>query len=364
MAIIFGAPSRYIQGQGEIHNIGKYVSRLGSDALCIISEGGLARNGEDIRESFEKTSASVQFEVFGGECSHKEIDRITALVKGAKDVVIGFGGGKIIDTAKAAAFKASVPVVICPTIASSDAPCSSVSVVYTEDGVTEDAIFMPTNPDVVLIDSDIVAKSPLRMTVAGIGDALATYIEVRACMESDSPSCLGSKISTLAAGIAKLCYDTVLEYGLQACEDIRNGMCTNAVEKIIEANTLLSGLGFESGGLSCAHAVHNGLTTLDETHHMQHGEKVNFGTVVQLVVEERMDELEKLLPWMVEVGLPVTLEELGVVDLSYSHLQSVCVAVCQDVMIDHMNKKLGPADIYEGFLKAEQLGRLALSNRE
>lgn len=95
------------------------------------------------------------------------------------------------------------------------------------------------------------------------------------------------------------------------------GACTAAVEKVIEANTLLSGIGFESGGLAGAHAIHNGFTVLEECHHMYHGEKVAFGTITQLVLEDvSADELEDIIGFCIEVGLPVTLKELGIEEVT------------------------------------------------
>ena len=183
------------------------------------------------------------------------------------DLVIGIGGGKTLDTAKAVAFYKKTPVLICPTIASTDAPCSALSVIYTDAGVFEEYLFLPANPNMVLMDTDIIAKSPVRLTVSGMGDALATYFEARACQISGAANCAGGQVTGAAMALAKLCLDTLLDEGLKAKLALEAGACTPAVEKVIEANTLLSGLGFESGGLAGAHAIHNGLTVLEECHH-------------------------------------------------------------------------------------------------
>ena len=105
------------------------------------------------------------------------------------DLVIGIGGGKTLDTAKAVAFYKKVPVLICPTIASTDAPCSALSVIYTDAGVFEEYLFLPANPNMVLMDTDIISQSPVRLTVSGMGDALATYFEARACQISGAANC-------------------------------------------------------------------------------------------------------------------------------------------------------------------------------
>ena len=311
MAKILISPSKYLQGAGEMKNIGTYAAKCGKKALVLISQGGYRRIGTMIEESFAGSDCNVVFDYFNGECCESEINRLVAIVKEKGcDLVIGVGGGKIFDTAKAVAYYAEKPVFICPTIASTDAPCSALSVVYTEEGVFEKYLFLPANPNLVLMDTDIIVKSPVRLTVAGMGDALATYFEARACQRSGATSCAGGKTTEAAMALAKLCFDTLMEEGVKAKIALEAGVCTPAVEKVIEANTLLSGIGFESAGLAGAHAIHNGFTVLEECHHMYHGEKVAFGTLTQLVLENvPLDELEDIILWCIEVGLPVTFQD-------------------------------------------------------
>src|SRR5699024_4708956 len=185
---------------------------------------------------FQNAECSMTVDYFQGECSKKEISRICALMeeKGC-DLMIGIGGGKTLDTAKAAAYYRKVPVIICPTIASTDAPCSALSVIYSEEGVFEEYLFLPANPNMVLMDTEIIAKSPVRLTVAGMGDALATYFEARACKASGALSCAGGQITSAAMALAELCFQTLMEEGVKAKIALEAGACTPAVEKIIEA---------------------------------------------------------------------------------------------------------------------------------
>lgn len=363
MATIFISPSKYVQGPGEMNHLGSYVEKLGKNALCIISAGGQKRHGEQIRVSFAASAAGVVFETFNGECSYTEIHRLEKIVreKGC-DVVVGVGGGKIFDTAKAVANAVGIPVVVVPTVASTDAPCSALSVVYTDEGVFQEYAFFPANPNLVVMDTEIIAKSPVRMTVSGMGDAMATYFEARACYQSGAGTCAGGKVGVAALGIAKLCYDTLIAEGVKAKAALDAGACTTAVEKIIEANTLLSGIGFESGGLAGAHAIHNGLTVLPECHHMQHGEKVNFGTLTQLVLENMpIEDLEDILDWMTDIGLPVTFEELGITDTSREHLMPVAVAACaENDTIHNLPFEVDPEKVYNAMLAADRFGRLTL----
>ena len=138
MAKILISPSKYIQGAGEMKKLGTYADSYGKKALVLISKGGHKRIGAEIEESFAGVECSIEFDFFNGECSKNEINRLVELMKEKGcDLVIGIGGGKIFDTAKAVAYYAKTPVMICPTIASTDAPCSALSVIYTDEGVFE-----------------------------------------------------------------------------------------------------------------------------------------------------------------------------------------------------------------------------------
>ena len=331
MAKILISPSKYLQGAGEMKNIGTYAAKCGKKALVLISQGGYRRIGTMIEESFAGSDCNVVFDYFNGECCESEINRLVAIVKEKGcDLVIGVGGGKIFDTAKAVAYYAEKPVFICPTIASTDAPCSALSVVYTEEGVFEKYLFLPANPNLVLMDTDIIVKSPVRLTVAGMGDALATYFEARARQRKGATSAPW-KTTEAAMALRETLLDTLMEEGVKAKIALEAGVCTPAVEKVIEANTLLSGIGFESAGLAGAHAIHNGFTVLEECHHMYHGEKVAFGTLTQLVLENvPLDELEDIILWCIEVGLPVTLAELGAGNVTDDQLMEVAKTACAE----------------------------------
>ena len=179
----------------------------------------------------------------------------------------------------------------------------------------------------MLVDTDVVSKAPARLLVSGMGDALATYFEAKATADADAATCAGGKVTHAALVLARACYDTLLADGLKACLAVEQHVCTPAVENIIEANTYLSGIGFESGGLAGAHAIHNGFTVAPETHKMYHGEKVAFGTLVQLVLQNAdMDQIEEVLDFCMSVGLPTTLADLGMENPSEETLRAVAQA--------------------------------------
>lgn len=362
MARVFISPSKYVQGAGELDRLGEYTKVYGKKALAIISAGGKKRFGERVEASLVAAGVECAFDEFCGECSQAEIDRLVEVLKGTgSDVVLGVGGGKIFDTAKAVAAAVDVPVVVVPTIAATDAPCSALSVIYTDEGQFKEYQFFKQNPNLVLMDTEVIAKSPVRLTVSGMGDALATYFEARACKRSDAGTCAGGKVTSAAMALARLCYETLMSDGVKAKLALKAGACTESVEKVIEANTLLSGLGFESAGLAGAHAIHNGMTAMPETHAFYHGEKVAFGTLTQLVLENA-DELYEVLDFCVEVGLPVTFAQLGVADASYERVLEVARLACADNdTLHNMPFEVTPEKVANAMLAADAYGRAALA---
>ncbi len=363
MARILISPGKYVQGAGEMGRLGTYAQGYGKKALILITESGYQRIREILDAAFQDCSCETVTEYFRGECSRAEINRLLDRMKEtACDCVIGIGGGKTLDTAKAVAYYRKTPVMICPTIASTDAPCSALSVIYTEEGVFEEYLFLPSNPDMVLMDTEIITKAPVRLTVAGMGDALATYFEARACKVSGAVTCAGGKVTGAAIALAKLCFDTLMEEGIKARLALEAGACTEAVEKVIEANTLLSGIGFESGGLAGAHAIHNGFTVLEECHSMYHGEKVAFGTITQLVLENASaDELEAIYDFCIGLGLPVTLRELGIENPAREKIMAVARAACaENDTLHNMPFEVTPETVTAAIVAADRYGQYFL----
>lgn len=220
----------------------------------------------------------------------------------------------------------NLPVIVIPTTVATDAPCSALSVVYTDDGVFERYLYLRKNPDCVLVDTTIIADSPARFLVAGMGDAVAGFWESGTVTRSGKPNSFsGGTTPTLAVmAITRLCYETLLESGLQAKIAIDRNLVTPAVEAIVEANTLLSGLSSENGGHAGAHSIHNGLTTLPATQKMLHGEKVAFGLLAQLVMEGRSSrDIREVQEFCCRVGLPVCLAELNLPNPSTEDIRTV-----------------------------------------
>ena len=312
----FGGPFRYIQGPGEFQKLEIYARDYGRKIFVLI-DGFLFDNLEArLRQIFAGGEAGFTAGKFGGECCESEVERVTRLAREAgAEIVAGVGGGKTLDTAKIVANNLGLPQFIIPTSASTDAPTSSMSVLYKDTGEHLRCIVHRRGPDLVLVDSRIIAQAPLRLFVAGIGDALSTWFEARANARSDTANYIGRGYRRCKAGlaIAKMCYDVLMEDGFAAKLALEKGALSEAVENVIEANILLSGLGFENTGCAGAHSLHTGFHEIPEANQMLHGEIVAFGVIFQLVMENAdKAELEKVVKFLKSVGLPITLKQLNV----------------------------------------------------
>lgn len=367
MLKVMQSPGKYIQGPDALQHLAQSIKPLADHVFVIADQFVFGLVEETITKSFKSDDVKFEEAIFQGECSQNEINRLGALLKQTKaSLVIGIGGGKTLDAAKAVAFHAHMPIVVVPTIASTDAPTSALSVIYTDNGEFESYLFYPKNPDMVIMDTTIIANAPARLLVAGMGDALATYFEARACAEANKTTMAGGYSTLAAKSLALLCYETLLSEGYKAKLAADNKVSTKALENIIEANTLLSGLGFESAGLAAAHAIHNGFTVIEECHHMYHGEKVAFGTLVQLVLENApLDEIDEVLDFCTQVGLPITIAQLGFEDTApnyHDKLKAAAELSCaQGETIHNMPFEVTAKDVYAAILTADKLGKAWLN---
>jgi glycerol dehydrogenase len=354
------SPGRYVQGKGSIHQLGEFLKPIGSTPLMVADDLVWGLVGHDIEASLKSAGLPVQREVFHGIPSAKEVDRLVEVVRRTgSDVAVAVGGGSAIDAVKAAGHLAGIRWANCPTVASTDAPCSALSVIYTEDGEFEEYRFFPRNPDLVLVDSQVVANAPVELLVAGVGDALATWLEARATARSNAKTMAGGLPTLTGTALAQLSWDVLWDNALQAVDAVRDNEVTPAVEKVIEANTLLSGLGFESGGLAAAHAVHNGLTAVGATHGLAHGQKVNIGSVTQLVLEGApSSEVRDFVEFTTRVGLPTTLTEVGLRADDLDSLRTVAdAATVEGETIHAMPFEVRSADVVSALASIERFSR-------
>jgi glycerol dehydrogenase len=360
---VFASPGRYVQGPGATHELGRELQRLGLSGRVLFVAGRTAQR--DLQPIWQQVLPEVGLEpvviAFGGECSEAEINRLVVEARSSQAVaLVGAGGGKASDTARAVADELNLPAIITPTLASTDSPCSALSVIYSEGGSVEGFRFYNRHPLLVLVDTQVVARAPKRQLVGGLGDALSTWFEARSVRQSCSHNMVGGLPSSTSSALAKLCCDILLADGPAACAAVEAGVPTPALERVVEANNLLSGLGFESGGLAVAHAVHNGITEIPGSHDYIHGEKVAFGLLTQLVLEgQPQTEINEILHYQKAVGLPITLAQVGVDANNDDQLQRIAARSVIPGESSHNEPFPVTAEALVAALKAaDQLGRM------
>lgn len=315
----WGSPGRYIQGPNELDNLPKYTSKFGDSVFAIIDQFFFESFTERIEKLYEVAGGSFKSTIFNSEVSEEQISATSKMAKTVQpSVIIGIGGGKTLDTAKAVADDLHLPVIIVPTSASTDAPTSALSVIYLPTGEHSHARHYIKSPDIVLVDSKIIADAPVRFLISGMGDALATVFEAKANNASDSANYIAGESGQFrrtktAMVVAQACYDMLIENGLKAKIAAENHLVTEALETIIEVNTLMSGLGFENTGCAAAHSICEGITVVPGAGKMLHGEQVAFGVICELIAENATIEvIDEVITFCLSIGLPVTLEDVKV----------------------------------------------------
>ncbi|KTA92590.1 glycerol dehydrogenase [Aeromonas salmonicida subsp. smithia] len=352
------SPKKFIIGHDLLPQLHDHVKDFGDNALLVSDEFILERVREEALAGLLQAGLKGRVEKFNYECTDIEIRRLCDLAEqqGA-NVIVGIGGGKTLDVAKAVAFYLRRPVVLFPTIASTDAPCTALAVIYNQAGEFERYLFLPQNPDVVIADTAIIAAAPARFFAAGVGDALATYFEARACYRADGINLVGKRPSRTGLGLAKLCYELLGENIEMALDAIHHHVTTPALEQIIEATIYLSGVGAEAGGLAAAHAVNNGMSVVPDLHRAQHGEKVVFGLLTQLVLERApQTEVDEVMRIIQVAGLPMTLQEMGLTHFIESEWRKVAALACDplDTMVN-MPMAVSEQDVYNAMIAANAM---------
>ncbi|MFS0784020.1 iron-containing alcohol dehydrogenase family protein [Bacillus sp. 1P06AnD] len=313
---VHGAPSEYILQKGSLQLLEEKLKERGFEKVIIVHGRKSWHAARPYWPALRDTK-SIDF-TYGGECSFSEIDALSQLAaEHHVDAIIGVGGGKVLDLVKAASHVTHTPYILIPTLASNCSPWTPVAVIYDNAGVFSRFDVYPEAASLVLVEPLILLAAPLELLVAGIGDTLAKWYEADVQMASIADKSVPLQISH---HVAALCKEQLLTHSEAAIEAVRSGQLNDSFIQITETVIMLAGMvggfGDHYGRVAAAHAIHNGLTALDETHVALHGEKVAYGILVQLVLEDKWAEVKTLLPFYRRLSLPASLKEVGVTDLT------------------------------------------------
>ena len=361
---VFGAAGRYVQGPGALDELGPQVASLslGSQGLVLIDAFLFDALEPQIAASFAGEAAAgtrVHCVPVSAEVTQPSIDSIADAAPAGSDFVVGVGGGKTIDIAKGVSRRLGLRVVTVPTIASNDSPASRAIAMYDEHHQLTAVPLMDHNPALVLVDTLVMAGAPARFLSAGIGDALSKHFEVEATRAAGGSTMQGTPGLLIASIVGEGCYRTLRANAVAALAALKSHHALQSggsggsrdsggsggssspggpgdsggsrgsdssggsgssghplgqeFEDTVEAVVLLSGLAFENGGLSIAHALTRGLMAVPGASARLHGEHVAYGLLVQLALTGATDaDLLDLAAFLAEVGLPRSLAELGV----------------------------------------------------
>ena len=310
---IFGSPHRYYQGPGVFDELGPIVEPSGRTPLVVVDKFMLGVLGERLDATMIRAGVKAEIRGFDGEITYPAIDALIATVVGPKpSAAVGIGGGKALDSAKAVALKLEIPVITVPTAASNDSPTSALIAMYDDYHVMISVDRLPRNPEAVVVDTAIIASAPSKFLRAGIGDAVAKKFEAEGCWNGSGNTPYGTRPLRTALAIADACYRTLLEHAVPAIAAVERKEVDDSLESVVEACLLMSGLGFENGGLSISHSLTRGLVKARGAKNAIHGDQVAYGALVHLAVEGNNDQtIDELMQFYRKIGLPCTLAELG-----------------------------------------------------
>ncbi|WP_299998129.1 oxidoreductase [uncultured Cedecea sp.] len=348
-------PANYFSHPGSLSRLNEFYSEEQlSQAVWIYGERALAAAKPFLPAAF--TLSGAKHILFRGHCSESDVQRLVAEA-GDSQVVIGIGGGALLDTVKAVARRLKAPLVAVPTIAATCAAWTPLSVWYNDAGQALGyEIFNDAN-HLVLVEPEIILHAPAEYLLAGIGDTLAKWYE--AVVLSPQPENLPLTVR-LGLSAALSIRDVLLESSEQALEDSANGLLSqkffDVVDAIIAGGGMVGGLGERYTRVAAAHAIHNGLTTLPQTDRFLHGTKVAYGILVQSALLGQDDVLRQLTHAFARFNLPTKLAQLDVDIHQTEQLNQVITRVLQPGESIHaLPIELSPEVLLEAFKKVEAL---------
>ncbi len=324
------APARVVRGRQAIGDAIEHIIALGKRPLLVGGERSLEL--KSLQVLCDRAELTIERANYAPDCCQSSLDRLKQLVADHRaDLIIGVGGGKCLDAAKLLAYHCQLPVVTMPTSAATCAAWTALSNIYSEEGAFLHDVSLPKCPDLLVLDYDLVATAPQRMLVAGIGDAIAKWYEASVSSGHSTQTLLIAAVQQ-----ARVLRDILFQKSIGAIEQPGG----EDWQEVVDATILLAGVIGGLGGAQCrtvaAHAVHNGLTHLPGSHHALHGEKVAYGILVQLRLEEMLQgsklaavARQQLLEFYSAIGLPKTLANLGLSEITLSQLHHAANLACK-----------------------------------
>jgi glycerol dehydrogenase len=355
----FGAMHRYYQGPGALSLVGDVACQLGRSALLVCDTLVHRLVHDELQADFRQRGAQLDALVLDGEMTRTTVARGLSVLQtrgAAPDVVIAAGGGKGVDLGKAVAHELAAALIVVPTAASNDGPCSRYFVRYDHTHQLESVGLLRRSPDAVIVDTRLLVRAPKAMLLSGIGDALAKLYEGEQSHRSGAPNSFGGSVTITAAALLHKCDVVIRADAVAAVQALDTGKPDEAFERLTEALVLLSGLAFENSGLSIAHSLTRGLPQSAAAALAPHGQQVAYGLMVQWQLERRAsDFMQAQRHFYKTVGLAATLSELGETQVTDALLGLIAEATFTSPHIANFERALGCADLVQAMQALEQV---------
>ncbi|MBO0454840.1 iron-containing alcohol dehydrogenase family protein [Candidatus Enterococcus murrayae] len=348
--IVRGAPQEYELKAHAWDSLESHLNRRNIKNVLILHG---EKSWEAVKPYFPELSITAAYHYYGGQCTDAAAESFASLCNQKKfDGIIAVGGGKVADLGKFAAYKAHLPIIILPTLAATCAAYTPLSVVYDEAGIMLRYDIFPKASDLVLIDPAVILASPRELMIAGIGDTLAKWYESHAIISQLAVKPIEVQVAEFAA---QKCREILIAESTAALEAMAQNQLNQAFIDVVEANILLAGMvggfGDEYGRTAGAHSLHDAMTVLPGSHQQLHGNKVAYGILVQLMIEENLTEIEQLLPFYHQLNLPTSLAEMNL-HLTEEEYQSVAERACAPGEMIHLMKQTITPDLVIQKMKA------------
>jgi glycerol dehydrogenase len=325
------APAQVVKGTGILAQMGEAIARLGQRPLVIGGDRTMVLMEPRLAPIITAQGGTIAGASYGADCSETANAQLKqAAGEHQADLIIGVGGGKALDTAKLVAHQLGLPIVTIPTSGATCAAWTALSNIYSEQGAFQYDVGLARCPDLLILDYELIATAPRRTLVAGIGDAIAKWYEASVSSGHSERTLLINAVQQ-----ARVLRDILFQKSQQALANPGSEVW----QDVVDAAVLMAGVTGGIGGAQCrtvaAHAVHNGLTHLLESHDMLHGEKVAFGILVQLRLEEMLQgsqlaatARQQLLKFYGELGLPMSLADLGLAHCTIAQIEQAAIIAC------------------------------------
>lgn len=348
----------YSIGENVYQKIGEICTPYGTKAVAIGGEKAINAAKDKILAAVKDTKIEiVDFVYYGGEASYENVEMLTHnKAVQAADMIFAIGGGKALDTAKALGETIGKAVFAFPTIASTCAGTTSVSIMYYPDGRFKKPFFLKKPPVHTFIDLFIIAHAPTKYMWAGMGDTIAKHYESTVSSRGDELK----HYHAMGVTLSRMCVEPIYKYGPAAMEANKTGMVNQSLEETVLAIIVTTGIcsifltmeGIIDYNTGLAHGVFYALTSYPniEKNHL-HGEVVGYGVLILLLVDEQLEEFRRAFEFAKAVKLPIKLADL---EISADELSSIVPKVLQMKDIDKNPYVITEEMLYEAFKILEE----------